>query len=73
MARVIDAVRFVGADLTFATWFDHLAARPTPARLIFLQPRREVAPTAQRGNRQIEMLDFAAWRARLSGAERRAA
>jgi hypothetical protein len=73
MARVADGVRFVGSDLTFATWYAHLAARPTPARGIFLQPRREIEPTARVDRRRMEPLDFTAWRARLSGAERRAA
>jgi hypothetical protein len=73
MARVVHAVRFVGNDLDFATWYAHLAAHPTPARLLFLKPRREVARSPRGQQRRMEPLDLATWRARLSGVERRAA
>jgi hypothetical protein len=73
MNRLVGAVRFAGADLDFATWHAHLAGTPAAGRAIFQQPRREVEPAAQVDRRWVEPLDLAAWRARLSGAERRAA
>ncbi|HEY7031492.1 MAG TPA: hypothetical protein VH482_09210 [Thermomicrobiales bacterium] len=73
MARVAYGVRFVGADLDFATWHAHLATRSMPARALFQQPRREIEPAAEVERRWVEPLDLASWRARLRGAERRAA
>jgi hypothetical protein len=73
MARVVPAVQYRVADLDFATWHAHLAARPTQAPLIFVQPRREATRAAQDTRQRMEPLDLAAWRDRLRGVERRAA
>jgi hypothetical protein len=73
MARDAYGVRFVGADLDFATWHAHLAGRSMPAHAIFLQPRGEIEAAAQVERRWVEPLDLASWRSRLKGAERRAA
>jgi hypothetical protein len=73
MSRLMHAVRFSGADLDYAAWHAHLAAHPTPARLLFLRPRQGGSATQPTGERRAEPLDLATWRARLAGVERRAA